>query len=189
MSDQIIPLRERKLDLFFIVVFATFAFTSFFADSVNAVASPDAGSSWFWTRAAYNFYAVGNDPLLIANPVWLRTMCALSAFVFGPFYLLLVYAFVRGKNWVRPFTFLYAGMIVESMIVILAVEFTGESALFSQVCAAVKPAAQLAAQGLNADLSVQNIPKFLAYNLPYKIVPILLVVRMWRERPFSRRSA
>lgn len=188
MNEHIIPLRERRLDLFFIVVFAAFAFTSFFADRVNALAAPAADSGWFWARAVYDLYAVGNDPLLIANPVWLRTMCALSAFVFGPFYLVLVYAFIRGRNWVRPFAFIYAGMIVESLIVILAVEFAGESALFTQVCTSVKPAAELAAQGLNADLSVQNIPKFLAYNLPYKIVPILLVIRMWHERPFSPRG-
>ena len=64
MSEQIIPLRERKLDIFFIVVFATFAFTSFFADRVNGVSSPSADSSWFWARAVYDLYAVGNDPLL-----------------------------------------------------------------------------------------------------------------------------
>ena len=182
-----LPLRERKGDWFFIVFFSCFVFTSFAADMANAVSSPRAEGVYFWARAVFNLYAVNNDPLLIANPVWMRTMCSLSAFLFGPFYIVLVYSFIKGKNWIRPFALIYAGMIIESMIVIIAAEFAGDAALFSQVCQAVKPAGELARAGLNPDLAVQDVFKFLAFNLPYKVVPLMLAIRMRRENPFSRR--
>jgi hypothetical protein len=189
MSEAVsLPLNERKGDWFFIIFFSCFFFTSFAADLVNAVSTPSPDSGYFWARAVYYLYAVHNDPLLIANPIYLRTMTFISAFVFGPFYLVLVYSFVKGKNWIRPFALLYAGMIVESMIVIIVAEFAGDAHLFAQMCqAGVKSAQELAKSGLNQDLTVQNPVKFLAYNLPYKIVPILLAVRMRGGNPFSRK--
>ncbi len=189
MNDKnIIPLKERKLDYFFIIAFSAFIFTSFAADLVNAVSKPSPHSSYFRARTVYNLYAVNNDPLLIANPKYLRVMTFISAFVFGPFYIVLVYSFIKGKNWIRPFAFIYVGMIAESMIVLLIAEFTGDAALFEQICqGGVKPAAELAKAGLNEALTVQAPFKFLAYNLPYKIIPILMGIRMRRHNPFSRK--
>jgi hypothetical protein len=180
-------LGERKYDIIFIVVFSAFVFTSFAADMVNAVSRPDPNSGYFWARAVYNLYAVGNDPLLIANPTFLRMMTAISAFVFGPFYIFLVIAFIKGWNKIRPFALIYAGMIIESMIVLLGVEFIGDFELFQMMGAeGVKPAAELAEMGLNQSLRVMAPGKFMLYNLPYKLFPLLLAVRMWRPKPFSR---
>jgi hypothetical protein len=36
-------------------------------------------------------------------------------------------------------------------------------------------------------LRTQNPAKFLAFNLPYLIVPLLLLVRMRKPQPFARR--
>jgi hypothetical protein len=114
-------------------------------------------------------------------------MTAISAFLFGPFYIVLVISFVKGKNWIRPFALVYVGMIVESMIVLLVVEFTGDFALFEMMGAeGVKSAAELAGRGLTPSLAVLRPAKFLLYNLPYKLFPLLLAVRMWRPNPFSR---
>jgi hypothetical protein len=189
-NERTLPLSQRGYDWIFIIVFSAFVFTSFAADLVNAVMRPDPHSGYFWARAVYNLYAVGNDPLLIANPVFLRAMTAISAFLFGPFYVVLVIAFVKGKNWIRPLALVYAGMIVESMIVLLAVEFAGDLPLYEMMGAGgVKSAAQLAEQGLTPSLAVLRPGKFLLYNLPYKVFPILLAVRMWRPKPFSRGFA
>jgi hypothetical protein len=183
-----LTLSERKGDWFFIIFFSCFVFTSFASDLVNAVSRPSPDSGYFWARAVYDLYAVNNDPLLIANPIYLRVMTFLSAFVFGPFYIILVYSFIKGKNWIRPLALIYTGMIVESMIVIIVAEFVGDAHLFSQMCqAGVKSVEELAKTGLNQDLTVQNPAKFLAYNLPYKVVPVLLAIRMRSENPFSRK--
>ena len=186
-TTECLPLSERKGDWFFILFFSCFVFTSFASDLVNAVSKPSAESGYFWARAVYDLYAVNNDPLLIANPIYMRVMTFLSAFVFGPFYIVLVYSFIKGKNWIRPLALFYAGMIVESMIVIIVAEFVGDAPLFAQMCQGVKPIEELAKAGLNQDLVVQNPIKFLAFNLPYKIVPLLLAVRMRKENPFSRK--
>jgi hypothetical protein len=186
-SEKTLPLRQRGYDWIFIVIFSAFVFTSFAADLVNAVMRPDPESGYFWARAVYNAYALGNDPLLIANPLFLRVMTAISAFLFGPFYIVLVLAFVKGKNWIRPFALVYVGMIVESMIVLLVVEFAGDLALFDTMGAeGVKSAADLAEKGLTPSLAVLRPGKFLLFNLPYKLFPLLLAVRMWRPKPFSR---
>ena len=74
------------------------------------------------------------------------------------------------------------------MIVLLVAEFAGDSALFDQMCqGSVKPAAELARTGLNEALTVQAPFKFLAFNLPYKVIPILMGIRMRRHNPFSRK--
>jgi hypothetical protein len=186
-TETTLPLSQRGYDWIFIVIFCAFAFTSLASDMVNAVMSPDPQSGYFWARAVYNLYAKGNDPLLIANPVFLRAMTVISAFLFGPFYIVLVIAFITGKNWIRPFALFYAGMIVESMIVLVAVEFAGDLPLFQTMGAGgVKSAAELAAKGLTPSLAVLNPVKFLLFNLPYKVFPLLLAVRMWRPNPFSR---
>jgi hypothetical protein len=186
-KSSTLPLSERKYDWIFIIFFSVFVFTSFAADMVNAIMRPDPESSYFWARAVYNLYAHGNDPLLIANPMFLRMMTAISAFLFGPFYIVLVFAFVKGKNWIRPFALVYAGMIVESMIVLLGVEFTGDLELFKVMGAGgAKSAEALAEAGLTPSLKVINPGKFLLFNLPYKLLPIVLAVRMWRPKPFSR---
>ncbi|MDF1568585.1 MAG: emopamil-binding family protein [Spirochaetaceae bacterium] len=184
-NSAVLPLNERKMDWFFIIFFGLFAFTSLAADLVNAVSHPAPGSTYFWANATYELYAKGNDPLLVANPEWLRAMTFLSAFVFGPFYILMVVAFAKGWNRIRPWAIFYAGMIIESMIVLVYTEFKGEAALFAQMAHELKSASELAAAGLSADLKVMNPAKFLAFNLPYAVVPLLLAIRMWRPKPFS----
>src|SRR5512136_1061577 len=161
-NEKTLPLNQRGYDWIFIIIFSAFVFTSFASDLVNAVMRPDPNSSYFWARAVYNAYAVGNDPLLIANPLWLRVMTIISAFLFGPFYVVLVIAFITGKNWIRPFALVYAGMIIESMIVLVVVEFAGDMSFFEMMSAGgVKSAAELAAKGLTPSLAVLNPAKFL----------------------------
>ena len=95
----------------------------------------------------------------------MQFVAGLSGFVYGPFYLLLVYALIKGKNWIRLPAVMYATAIsVLTGIVVFGVEFFGEPAW-----------------------RCQNPAKFLAFNLPYVIVPILLLVRMRKPLPFTRK--
>jgi hypothetical protein len=97
-------------------------------------------------------------------PVWMRIVTGLSAFVYGPFYLLLVYCLVKGKNWIQLPSVIYATMIVTlTGIVVFGVEFFGEPAF-----------------------RTPNPVKFLAFNLPYVLIPLLLLIRMRKPNPFHR---
>jgi emopamil binding protein len=82
-----------------------------------------------------------------------------------PFYVVLVFALVKGKNWIQLPAVVYATMIVTlTGIVVFGVEFFGDPAT-----------------------RTGNPPKFLAFNLPYVLVPLLLLIRMRAARPFTRR--
>jgi hypothetical protein len=179
-SEVSVPLRERRRDWFFIVAFAIFACTSFTGDLVNLLFRPDPHSHYPFARVVYHVYADGADPLLIANPRFLQAASGVSALVFGTFYVVAVYAFVKGRNWIRLPAIFYAGMVVQGTFLVLVVGFAGDAPLFQQICGA-------AYDGF--DYTFTNVPKVLAYNLPYIAVPLLLVARMWRPRPFSSRRA
>jgi EXPERA (EXPanded EBP superfamily) len=169
-----IPLRDRRYDWFFIVVFTMFIGSSFTGDIVNMVGRPDPDSDFFLARLVYHVYADGTDPLLIANPRFLQVGASVSAVVFGTFYVLLVYSFIRGREWIRRPSFIYTGMVVQTTFIVVMVGFAGDARLFQAVC------------NTAYDYTFTNVPKALAYNLPYIIVPILLTARMWRPHPFTR---
>jgi hypothetical protein len=95
----------------------------------------------------------------------MRIVTGLSAFVYMPFYVVLVFALLTGRNWIQLPSVIYATMIVTlTGVVVFGVEFFGDPAF-----------------------RTGNPAKFLAFNLPYVLVPLLLLVRMRRPLPFTRR--
>jgi hypothetical protein len=117
------------------------------------------GSS-FWADANRSYAAWAGDDFLLADNAFARVTTAISGFVYGPFYLVLVYAFVRGRNWIRVPALIYAGAILHGMIEYTAWEF-----------------------GIGPAPTRPLV--FWAFNGPYALVPALLVWRMWRDEPFS----
>jgi hypothetical protein len=158
-------LRKRPIDIFFSVVFLTFAITCGISDAIPTLGIPmSADSANFLARANY-WYAVDADPLFMNPPVWMRFVTGLSAFVYGPFYLLLVFSLIKGKNWIQLPAVIYATMISSlTGIVVFGVEFFGE-----------------------APFRTPNPTKFLLFNLPYVLIPLLLLVRMRKPNPFHRK--
>ena len=147
--------KRRPLDAVLIFFFCVFATTSlvyeqFIVLGVDLSSTTDVfGRSWYW-------YARSFDPVFLDPPLWLRTMCTIDAYVFGPTYLVLIYAFVRGRDWIRIPALLYGSAIVYSTLVYFGWEFLDE------------------ANRAQADLLVVFV-----VNIPYTIVPLLL---MWRVR-------
>ncbi|MEI7661490.1 MAG: emopamil-binding family protein [Bacteroidota bacterium] len=160
-----LPLSQRKGDYFFILIFTVFVFTSIVSDAITGLAIPLSPiHPNFWVRGNY-WYAHNCDPLILTPPVWMQFVAGLSAFVYGPFYLLLVYALVKGKNWIRLPAVMYATCItVLTGIVVCGVEFFGEP-----------------------QWQCQDPAKFLAFNMPYVIAPMMLLVRMRMPLPFTRK--
>ena len=117
--------------------------------------------------------------VLLANPRFVQvTVGFVSALLFGVFYLVLIYAFVRGREWIRlPATF-YAGMIVMGTGVYLAVGALGDAPLFALACG----------PGSGFDYKSPNVLLSFAVNGLYPLVALLLVARMWRAHPFKRRA-
>jgi len=109
------------------------------------------------------YIQASQDLFFAANHAYTRFSTGVSAFVYGPFYLLAVYAFVAGKNFIRPIALLYVGAIVYGTAQFIWWEYT------------IGPAP-----------GVDSI--FWLFNGPYLLIPALLAARMWRAEPFSRVS-
>jgi hypothetical protein len=165
VSEPNLPLKDRRIDLFFAIVFVLFAVTSGISDAVPTLGiemTPDSANPL--ARANY-WYAIDADPLFMHPPIWMRFVTGLSAFVYGPFYLVLAWCLVKGKNWIQLPAVIYATMISSiTGIIVFGVEFFGE-----------------------VDMRTQNPVKFLSFNLPYVLLPILLLVRMRKPMPFTRK--
>ncbi len=159
-----LPLSRRRIDIFFAVVFAVFTVTSGIADLVPTLGIDFSQPSENFLVNSNYWYAHDADPLFMHPPVWMRIVTGLSAFVYGPFYVVLVYALLRGRNWIQLPAVIYATMISTiTGIIVFGVEFFGEP-----------------------QYQTQNPAKFLAFNLPYVLIPLLLLARVRKPMPFTR---
>jgi EXPERA (EXPanded EBP superfamily) len=119
-----LPLRNRKIDIFFAIIFLAFAVTSGISDLVPTLGIPITADS--------------TNSLARAN---------------------------FGHNWIQLPAVIYATMIVGiTAVIVFGVEFFGEP-----------------------EFQTQNPLKFLAFNLPYVLIPLLLLIRMRKPLPFTRR--
>ena len=160
-----LPLRQRPIDIFFLVMFSLFIVTCIISDAIPTLGIPQ-------TATTHNLFAQWNytyssqyDPLYENPPIWLRFITGTSAFIYLPFYVLLNICLVKGYNWIQLPSVIYATMIISlTAIPIFGVEFFGDAA--------------------------QRTPQpiiFLLYNGPYVLVPLLLLIRMRKPMPFTRK--
>jgi len=158
-----LPLTERPLDIFFICIFAIFIVTSSSADSVEGLGIPQVAHSTN-LLAQWNYtYASNYDPLYQKEEVWLRFISGTSAFLYLPFYVILIISLAKGWNRIQIFAVIYATMIISlTAIPIFGAEFFGP-------------------------IPTPNPVIFLAYNAPYVIVPLILLLRMRKPLPFQRK--
>ncbi len=170
-----LPLSERKLDWFFVVAFSFFIITSIITDSVNGLnSSLDPNSPYVVERFIYNAYAKLADPLLILNPPQVRWSAFISAFVWLPMYFFFLLGFIKGWNKIRIPGLVYGGALTHGMITYMAEGTLGfmatEGWADPLLCAGcVEP----------------QTWRYLMANLPYLIVPALMIVRMWKPNPFG----
>ncbi|MCU1525081.1 MAG: hypothetical protein JWO18_1975 [Microbacteriaceae bacterium] len=160
-----LPLRKRPIDIVFIAFFSIFIVTCIISDSVEGLGLDQVADStnilvqWNYT------YSSNFDPLYQAHPLWLRFISGTSAFVYLPFYVILIISLAKGWNRIQLFAVIYATMIISlTAIPIFGVEFFG-------------------AQGERTP----NPLIFLLYNGPYVLIPLLLLIRMRKPEPFARR--
>ncbi|GAA4171286.1 emopamil-binding family protein [Gryllotalpicola koreensis] len=160
-----LPLRQRPMDIVFLVVFSLFIVSCVISDSVEGLGldqvpnSPNLLVQWNYT------YSSNFDPLYQSHPLWLRFISGTSAFGYIAFYIVLILAIIRRWNWIQLPSVIYATMIISlTGIPIFGVEFFG-------------PEGQRTPHPLI----------FLLYNGPYVLFPLLLLIRMRKPLPFTRR--
>jgi hypothetical protein len=167
MTPETIPLRKRPVDIailgffFFNAVFITYFF------DLEQIVIPDtshfAYPLWpprFLVDVAH-WWGRTFDPLLYARPVWWRATIWIDVVLFGPFYCAAIFAFIKGKNWIRIPCIIYSAVMLTNVAIILSEELFGTHA--SPHCAAV-----------------------LGANASWIVFPLIIIGRMWnRERPFT----
>lgn len=153
-----LELIDRPKDRWFIVGFWVFACTSLFVDRLAALDVDFCAEQRLWGSLCW--YGHNLDPLFLANPQWLRVMSGISAWVFGPMYLLFAWAFWRGVDAVRLPAIAWAIAMIYSMVVHLWMELFG-------------------------DHPPPHPGLLLAIYLPYLVLPFVVLWRLRSPKPFT----
>jgi hypothetical protein len=162
-----VPLRRRPYDLFFVIFFAVNALVITYVIDLEqlVVADPSHFSYPVWPPGPaidlVHWWGHHYDPLLMARPPFWQMTIWIDVVFFGPFYFLAVYAFVRGRNWIKVPALVWSGTMLANVLIILMDERYG-----------VTPA--------------PNFGLVVAANLAWLLTPFLMMWRMRREQPFSR---
>jgi hypothetical protein len=96
------------------------------------------------------------DPLLLARPPWWRATIWIDALLFGPYYAFAIYAFIRGKNWIRMPSIIFASIMLTNVTIIMSEEIWGPYAS-------------------------PHLASVIGANISWVIVPLLLLYRMRKE--------
>jgi hypothetical protein len=167
-----IPIKERDtarkvIDLILIVFFiVNILFICYLFDLEQLIVSgEDHTVNWPLDSSEYppwppkfivdlnHFVGQFDRALLYRDPWWQATIW-IDVILFGPFYAVAIYAFIRGKNWIRIPSLMWATMMLTNVTIIFIVEFTDPK------YAGGKPLPIIAA------------------NLLWILMPILLITRM-----------
>lgn len=157
-----IPLARRPLDWLIIGFFAlNLGFITYIVDLEQLViADPSHFTYPVWPPAPLidlvHTYARMFDPLLLARPVWWKMTIWFDALGFGPFYAIAIYAFAKGKNWIKLPATLWGAALFTIVMIILSEETFGP---------------------------YRSPALWLVYldNAPWLLMPIVVIARLWRK--------
>lgn len=166
-----IPLARRPIDILFVVFFAiNLGFITYIVDFEQLViADPSNFRYPLWPPAPFvdlvHWWGRTFDPVLLARPAWWKATIWIDSLFFGPFYAVALYAFVRGRDWIRLPSVIWASVMLTNVTIILAEEMFGIHA-------------------------TPQLPMVLFANLSWLVMPLLVLARMWQtEHPFSTSAS
>ena len=84
----------------------------------------------------------------------------IDALAFGPFYVAAIYAFWKGRDWIRNFALFWGGLMAANVSIILFEEMVGPYATPAPVIVGLA-------------------------NLPWLLFPFFVAARVWKEHPFT----
>lgn len=166
-----VPLSARKLDWIIIGFFLiNLTFITYVVDLEQLVIDDPGNFEYpLWPIPPLvdlvHWWARNFDPLQWARPPWWRATIWIDVLFFGPFYAFALYAFIKGRDWIRKPAFLWSAVMMTNVTIIMFEEYAGPHAT-------------------PAPLIVT------AANLPWFLFPVLVIARMWKsEHPFTRPVA
>jgi hypothetical protein len=129
-----IPLSRRPLDWALLAFFAVnLLFTTYVVSLEQVViADPARFMPPFWPPRPLlelvHWWERSYDPLLWARPAWYRATIWLDVLAFGPFYAAALYAFARGRDWIRIPAVIWGTALFTNVFIILFDELLGTHA-------------------------------------------------------------
>ncbi|HEV2461935.1 MAG TPA: emopamil-binding family protein [Ktedonobacterales bacterium] len=168
MSRRTIPLRQRPVDIAIVAFFlVNLLFITYVVDLEQLViANPSHFTYPLWPPGPVidliHWYGRTFDHDLIARPVWWKVTIWIDNLLFGPFYVFAIYAYVKGRDWIRIPSVVYASILLTNVLIILGEEYAG------------------------AYSAGVHFPLVFLANLPWLVFPFVIIARMWRgEHPFT----
>lgn len=166
-----IPLRKRPIDIvilsfFFINLFFVTYIVDFEQIAIPGPVDPVAKNFTYplWPPRPLvdlvHWWAQNYDPVILQRPAWWLATIWLDALLFGPMYALGIYAFIRGREWIRLPMIIMCSILWTNVTIILSEEIWGPYAT---------PA----------------LPLVLLANAPWFIFPIIIIARLWKDHPFT----
>jgi hypothetical protein len=166
----VIPLKERKQDYIFLAFFfVNLFFITYIVDLEQLViADPSNFTYPAWPPPflvdMVHWWGNNFDPLQLARPPWWNATIWLDAVLFGPFYAVGIYAFIKGKDWIRLPAIIQSAILFTNVFIIMSEEFYGPHATPERFIVTLA-------------------------NAAWFIFPILLIWRMWKSPyPFTREQ-
>jgi hypothetical protein len=130
-ETETVPLSQRPIDWLLIAFFViNLLFVSYLID-IEQLVIPDPTHFTYplWPPApvvdAIHWWGRNFDPLLMARPVFFKVTIWLDNLLYGPFYLVAIYAYSKGREWIRLPSIIYAVAMIEGVIMILSEEAFG----------------------------------------------------------------
>lgn len=168
-SEEKKPFKKRYLDWVIVLFFfINFIFITYIVDIEQLVIKDPAtwvsGPGWppdFFIQIIHN-YGTNIDPLQFARPTWWKATIWVDVLYFGPYYLVGMYAFIRGKRWIRIPSFIWSGAMFINVTTIMGEEFFGPH------------------QAIKMWLVV-------LLNLPWWSFPFIVTARLWNPYPFHKK--
>ena len=167
---QAIPLSERKYDLLFLVFWVVnLTFITYIVDLEQIVIEDPANFTYpIWPPPPLvdmvHWWGRNFDPVLLARAPWWRATIWIDSLLFGPFYVAAIFAFLKGRDWIKNPSLIWCGLMFANVTIILFEEILGPHAT--------------PARGL-----------VLLANAPWFLMPIATAYRVWSPHPFTRESA
>jgi hypothetical protein len=168
MPAESLKLSRRPIDIAIIIFFAiNLFFITYIVDLEQLViADPERFRYPLWPPAGMidlvHWYGHHFDPVLIARPAWWRATIWIDSLFFGPFYAFAIYAYIKGRSWIRLASIVWAAVMLTNVGIILFEEVIGEHAS-------------------------PQLPRVFMSNAAWVIFPVIVMIRMWRSAyPFAK---
>jgi hypothetical protein len=169
-SRATLPLRQRPLDWIWVGFFVVnLTFICYIVDVEQIIIDdPNDFEYPIWPPRPLvdlvHWWGRNFDPLLMARPTWWKATIWIDSLFFGPFYAVALYAFIRGREWIRIPAIVWGSVLMTIVIIIMSEELFGPH-------------------------KTDNVPIMVLANASWFLVPVATVVRMGIDpHPFTAKE-